>query len=81
MKTVVYTGAAIKQLRKLPGDVRDRLIAKLKRYAETGAGDVTALKGRPRAARLRVGDYRLIFIETADQISVRAAGDRKEIYD
>lgn len=80
MKAVVYTGAAIKQLRKLPGDVRDRLIAKLKRYAETGAGDVTALKGQP-GARLRVGDYRLIFVETADQISVRAAGDRKEIYD
>ncbi len=80
MKTVVYTGAAIKQLRKLPSDVRGRLIAKLKRYAETGAGDVTALKGHP-GARLRVGDYRLIFVETADQISVRAAGDRKEIYD
>ena len=80
MKAVVYTGAAIKQLKKLPGDVRDRLIAKLKRYAETGAGDVTALKGQP-GARLRVGDYRLIFVETDDQISVREAGYRKEIYD
>ncbi|WP_342186144.1 hypothetical protein [Pseudoxanthobacter soli] len=38
-----------------------------------------ALTGRP-GARLRVRDYRVIFVETADTIEVREFGDRREIY-
>ena len=81
MKTVTYTTAATLQLRKLPAAVRERLLAKLARYADVGAGDVTALKGQSGAARLRVGDYRIIFVETAAAISVRAVGHRREIYE
>jgi mRNA interferase RelE/StbE len=79
MKTVSYTALATQQLRKLPNDVRERVIEKLHRYAETGAGDVRALTGQA-GVRLRVGDYRVIFVETADGISVRAVGHRREIY-
>jgi len=42
---------------------------------------VTALKGQSGAARLRVGDYWIIFVETAVAISVRAVGHRREIYE
>jgi mRNA interferase RelE/StbE len=80
MKALSYTIAASRQLRKLPADVRERVIEKLHRYAETGAGDVKALTGQP-GARLRVGDYRAVFVETADAISVRAVGHRREIYE
>jgi mRNA interferase RelE/StbE len=80
MKAVVYTIAATKQLRRLPANIRDRMIDKLHRYAETGGGDVKALAGQP-GARLRVGDCRAIFVETADTISVRAVGHRSEIYE
>lgn len=80
MKTVVYTIAATKQLRKLPATIRERAIDKLHRYVETGAGDVKALTGQP-GARLRIGDYRVVFVETADAISVRAVGHRREIYE
>jgi mRNA interferase RelE/StbE len=79
MKAITYTASAVLQLRKLPTNVRDRLIGKLHRYAETGAGDVKVLKGQI-GARLRVGDYRLIFVETATGISVRAIGHRRDIY-
>jgi mRNA interferase RelE/StbE len=80
MKEVVYTTSAIRQLRKLPGATRERLLAKLRRYAETGAGDVTALTAAA-GSRLRVGDYRIIFVETPASISVRAVGHRRQIYD
>lgn len=80
MKVISYTAGATKQLRKLPPDVRERVIDKLKRYAESGAGDVKALAGQD-GARLRIGDYRAIFVETADAISVRAVGHRREIYE
>ena len=72
MKTIGYTVAATKQLGRLPAGIRERVIDKLHRYAETAAGDVKKLTGQP-GARLRVGDYRVIFVETNDAISVRRA--------
>jgi mRNA interferase RelE/StbE len=80
MKTVSYTTSATRQLRKLPAEIRERIIDKLRRYAESGAGDVKALSGQP-GARLRIGDYRVIFVEAADVISVRAVGHRSDIYE
>lgn len=80
MKTIVYTAAAIRQLRRFPGGTRERLIAKLHRYAETGADDVKHLSGQP-GARLRVGDYRIIFVESDETISVRAVGHRRDVYE
>jgi mRNA interferase RelE/StbE len=80
MKTIAYTTSATRQLRALPSNIRERLIEKLRRYAETGAGDVKALAGQS-GARLRAGDYRVIFVETANAISVRAVGHRSDIYE
>jgi mRNA interferase RelE/StbE len=80
MKTVSYTTLATRQLRKLPAEIRERIIDKLRRYAESGAGDVKALSGQP-GARLRIGDYRVIFVEAVDVISVRAVGHRSDIYE
>ena len=45
-----------------------------------GKGDVKRLKGRS-GARLRVGDWRIIFDESKDAIVVVAVGHRREIYD
>jgi mRNA interferase RelE/StbE len=55
-------------------------MAKIARYAETGAGDVKTLSGRP-GKRLRSGDYRVIFEETETQIRVLAIGPRGDIYE
>lgn len=79
MKEIVYTVAAVKQLRKLSAATRKRLIAKLYRYAETGAGDISSMKGEP-GARLRDGEWRIVFDEGVTTISVRKVGNRKEVY-
>ncbi len=52
---------------------------RLRRYASTGIGDVKRLVSR-EGARLRVGDFRVIFVETAEVIEVRAVGDRRDVY-
>jgi mRNA interferase RelE/StbE len=79
MKVVSYAAAARRDLRNLPNSVGDQIKAKLRRYAETGAGDTKALAGED-GIRLRVGDYRVIFTETANEINVRALRHRREVY-
>jgi mRNA interferase RelE/StbE len=78
VKTIAYTVAARRELRRPDPAARVQIEAKVRRYAETGAGDVKALVERA-GARLRVGDYRVIFVETAETIEVRAVGDRGDI--
>ena len=80
MKPVTYTGAAARQRAKLDAKVRVRIDAKLESYARTGQGDVKRLTGR-EGARLRVGDWRVIFYEEGGAVIVAAVGHRREIYD
>jgi mRNA interferase RelE/StbE len=79
VKTISYRGAAKRALRKLPAGDRRRIEEKLRAYARTGAGDVKPLVGRD-GVRLRVGDYRVIFVETATIIDVMALGHRRDVY-
>jgi mRNA interferase RelE/StbE len=76
---VTFTSAARKAFRSLPQEVQSQLLAKLARYDETGAGDVVKLVGTS-GARLRSGDYRMIFSETEATLDVVAVGHRREIY-
>jgi len=73
------THDARRALRKIPPEVRADIEAKIERFAKTGAGNVKRLTGRP-GARLRVGDWRVIFVETATTIEVRAVGNRRDTY-
>lgn len=80
MKEVAFTTAATRQWLKLSADIRKRIDVKLTVYATGGSGDVKRLKGRA-GCRLRVGDWRMIFIEEKTSIIIVAVGNRKDIYD
>lgn len=80
MRQVVFSAAATRKWLKLPQQLRDRIGRKLDVFAATGQGDVKKLKGQP-GARLRVGDWRVIFYEERETIVVVAVGHRREIYD
>jgi len=80
MKEITFTPAALRQWLKLSGDVRKRVDVKLAVYATNGSGDVKRLKGR-NGIRLRVGDWRVIFVEQTTSIVVVAVGNRRDIYD
>jgi mRNA interferase RelE/StbE len=77
---IAFSAAAARQWLKLSADVRRRLDIKLSSFAQTGRGDVKRLKGRA-GARLRVGDWRVVFYVEGDTIVVTAVGHRREIYD
>jgi mRNA interferase RelE/StbE len=80
MKDVSFTLAATRQWLNLSADIRKRIDAKLTVYATNGSGDVKRLKGRA-GYRLRVGDWRVIFIEDKNTIVIVAVGNRRDIYD
>ncbi len=76
---ILYTPSARDDLRKHRAEAK-RIVEKIARYAETGAGDVKSLTGRP-GKRLRVGDFRVVFDEDGTAITIQAVGPRGNIYD
>jgi mRNA interferase RelE/StbE len=82
MKSVLYTRTAATALRKHAN--RAKLIqTKIRQYAGDAlsqANNVKPLVGVD-AKRLRVGDFRVIFTETADTITVLDIGPRGGIYE
>ena len=80
VKNIVFTPSALRQWLKLPADIRKRIDGKLTAHAAGGSGDVKRLQGRA-GNRLRVGDWRVIFIEENRNIVVTAVGNRRDIYD
>ncbi len=79
-KEIELTSAAVRQWRKLSAATRAQIDLKLTAFAETGVGDVKALKGAA-GMRLRSGDWRVLFTMKANTITVQAVGHRREIYD
>ena len=50
-------------------------------YAANGAGDVKALSGElDGLLRLRVGNHRVLFDQTADTITIHRVGERGKVY-
>ena len=78
-KTLIFTSAPDRFFFDLPAKARESLTRKLYLYGLTGQGDVKRLSGTD-ALRLRDGDYRVIFQDTADGLLILAAGHRRDIY-
>jgi len=49
-------------------------------YRRGFTAPVKKLRGDTDELRLKVGDFRIRFIEDADTISVKRIGDRKDVY-
>lgn len=79
MKIVIYSSDARRALHKHRNQAL-RLMQKIERYAQTGAGDVTQLVGHP-VFRMRIGDFRVLFEETSDEIRVTRIAPRGSIYE
>lgn len=80
---VEFLPRAQREFNKLPARPQERILVALERVAETGQGDIKALQGdRAGRARLRVGDYRVIFERQGDRlvILVVQVGNRRDLY-
>ena len=83
MKKVAYSNQARRVLLRISADDARRIRAKIEQYAADAASlgnNVKKLKGR-EGLRLRVGDWRVIFNETADMIDVLLVGPRGSVYE
>lgn len=82
MQNIAYSKTALKYLIRLQPKQRQRIIDKIKAVATGETADVRALTGRPGHYRLRVGDIRVIWKWSDDQITldVIAVGPRGDIY-
>lgn len=63
MKKIVFTPAARADVRRIDRETAMRILTALDHFARTGEGDVKKLQGNTSDLRLRVGDYRIRFIE------------------
>lgn len=82
MKEVRYTRDAAKALRK-HRNVAGRIMAALSAYAadpQAHANNVTQLVGS-EAQRMRVGDFRAVFVETDTEILVVKIAPRGSVYE
>jgi mRNA interferase RelE/StbE len=82
VKTISYTRAAARALRR-HRNMAPRIMAKIEDYAADPAAlanVVTEIVGKDYS-RLRIGDFRVLFRETAAEIIVLDIGPRGSIYD
>lgn len=80
MKRIVFSDDAKRDIRAIPRQRAMSILAVIHRFAESGAGDVKTLKGNEGDKRLRVGDFRVRFTETEEEIQIQAVRDRKDAY-
>lgn len=77
------TTAAQRQLRKLDKSTQKRLaVALVKLAADPRPAGVKVLTGVPEALRVRVGDYRIVYLVHDQQliVLVLGLGHRREVY-
>ncbi len=81
--TIELKPAAVRDLRKLPADVRQRVAARIDALAiDPTPPGAEALKGELNCFRLRLGDYRILYQMERRSLLVLMIriGHRREIY-
>lgn len=80
--TVTWARSSVKDLRRLDTGTRQRVRAAVRRYAESGHGDVKRLQDMVEEYRLRVGDWRVRFtLDWASRtMTVQRVVHRSEAY-
>lgn len=69
------------EIRAIPQHIAMTILEAIARYATTGAGRVKPLSGDLAGLlRLRVGNHRVIFEETAETVIVHHVLDRRDAY-
>ena len=78
MKKIRFQPNVPVEVRSIEQQTALGILRALHRYADTGEGKVKPLKGEFEGLlRLRVGNHRILFDETADTITVHRIRDRK----
>jgi mRNA-degrading endonuclease RelE of RelBE toxin-antitoxin system len=77
----IWPDSARAELRAVGQEDDRRILLALTRFADDGSGDVRSLTGRWAGYfRIRVGDYRVIFLSRPDEIRIVRVRHRAEAY-
>lgn len=80
-KTVTWSPEARADLRAIDREAALRILRTIDGYLSTGVGDVKKLQPPRHEFRLRVGDYRVLFLPREDlTIEVLRVHHRKDAY-
>jgi mRNA-degrading endonuclease RelE of RelBE toxin-antitoxin system len=80
-KTVIWSPEARADLRAIDRETALRILRSIDSYLTTGAGDVKKLQPPRHEFRLRVGDYRVLFLPKEElSIEVLRVLHRREAY-
>lgn len=80
-KKIAWTGPATADVRALDQPTAMRVLHGLARFVQTEQGDVKRLQDtQPPELRLRVGPYRIRFLDHGDHIEILAVKHRKQAY-
>ncbi|WP_037585485.1 type II toxin-antitoxin system RelE family toxin [Stenoxybacter acetivorans] len=82
MKTIYYSKQAAKILKGLPRNTAQKIVSKINEYAvdpQSQANNVIQMSGSPYY-RLRVGDWRIIFDDEGNILTILKIASRGEIY-
>jgi len=82
MYEIIFDEIAIKELNKLPEEIRKRIFNKIIATKENPHNFFIKLKGR-KDYKLRVGDYRIIadLSDNDSKIKITFIGHRRNVYD
>ena len=81
MKAIRFEPSVPSEIRVIAQEAALGILKALHRYAETGQGRVKRLSGEyDGLLRLRVGNYRVLFDESADAITVHRVRHRRDAY-
>jgi len=81
--SIVWLKSAHKSFEKLPKVDQKVIIKQIDLLITSHNSDIKKLKGHVHLYRLRVGDYRIIFLvnKNLKQLCISAIGHRRDIYD
>ena len=81
MKKIVFRDQAKADVRAINKEDAVAILHGIARYASSNEGDVKRLQNvKPVEHRLRVGDYRVRFYDSADAMAILAVKHRREAY-
>ncbi len=83
MYEVVVPQSVVKQIARLPDQVRERVVTKLAELEESPRpSDCRKLETEESLYRLRVGDYRIIYTvdDTNKKVVISRVAHRREVY-
>ena len=81
MKKIRFEPHVPAEVRAIAQPIALDILKALHRYAETGRGRVKPLSGEFQGLlRLRVGNYRILFDDTSDAITVHRIRDHRDAY-